>query len=329
MFWLLAVGALAAGCGGEIEEMATAPPSGSPGASSQVPGGPAPVTSPTPPPGGSNVNPAPGPAPSPTVVPPVGDPITPPPVPPAMPPPQVMPPAPTPSPPAPTPAPPTPTPQPPAATPPPPAPLGPPRPKLALLVVGGNVNNLGNGDERLLEILTGLDFTVVLADDNDQIEDAPAAGVVVISQSAAAGTVADEYRTFDSPVLVMNSALFDDMRMTGNGNQAIGTTNAREVEIKMPQHPLAGGLSGRVAISAANTALSWGVPAANAVVVATLAADATRATVFGYEEATTMAQNQRAPARRVGFFAGNALTDRMSPEGVKLFEAAALWAWSR
>ena len=37
--------------------------------------------------------------------------------------------------------------------------------------------------------------------------------------------------------------------------------------------------------------------------------------MFGYEEAVTMAQNQKAPARRVGFFAGNALTDRLSAEG--------------
>ena len=209
------------------------------------------------------------------------------------------------------------------------APAGPPRPKLALLVVGGNVNDVGRGDEKLLEILTALDFTVVLTDDNDDIEDAPDAGLVVISQSADAAAVAGTYRTFAFPVLVMNSALFDDMRMTANGAQNLGTTNAREVEIKTPEHPLAAGLTGRVAIGAANSALSWGVPGPNAVVVATLTDQANRATVFGYEEAVTMAQNQKAPARRVGFFAGNGLTDRLSAEGTKLFQAAAIWAWSR
>jgi hypothetical protein len=220
---------------------------------------------------------------------------------------------------------PNPTPNPPAPT---PAPAGPPRPKLALLVVGGNINDIGRGDERLLDILTALDFTVVLTDDNDDIEDAPDAGLVVISQSADAAAVAGTYRTFASPVLVMNSALFDDMRMTGGG-QSLGTTNAREVEIKSPEHPLAAGLAGRVAIGAANSALSWGVPAQTAVVVATLTDQANRATVFGYEEAATMAQNQKAPARRVGFFAGNGLTDRLSAEGTKLFQAAATWTWSR
>jgi hypothetical protein len=50
--------------------------------------------------------------------------------------------------------------------------------------------------------------------------------------------------------------------------------------------------------------------------------------VFGYEQGVTMAQNQRALARRVGFFAGNALTDRLNADGVKLFQAAANWAWA-
>ena len=84
-----------------------------------------------------------------------------------------------------------------------------------------------------------------------------------------------------------------------------------------------------MAIGAANSALNWGVPGTTAVVVATLTDQANRATVFGYEEAVTMAQNQKAPARRVGFFAGNALTERLSAEGTKLFQAAAIWAWSR
>jgi hypothetical protein len=256
---------------------------------------PAPTPAPTPDPQG--MQPAPTPTPGPQMMPPG-------PNPPVVNPPVVNPP------------------------PPAPAPAGPPRPKLALLVVGGNVNDIGRGDDRLLDILTALDFTVVLTDDNDDIEDAPDAGLVVISQSADAAAVAGTYRGFASPVLVMNSALFDDMRMTAGG-QSLGTTNAREVEIKSPEHPLAAGLTGRVAIGAANSALSWGVPAQSAVVVATLTDQANRATVFGYEEAVTMAQNQKAPARRVGFFAGNGLTDRLSAEGTKLFQAAATWAWSR
>ena len=101
------------------------------------------------------------------------------------------------------------------------------------------------------------------------------------------------------------------------------------MEIRRAEHPLAAGLTGKVAISAANTGLHLGVPAATAVVAATLPADATRATIFGYESGVTMQQNQKAPARRVGFFAGNALTDRLNADGIKLFEAAATWAWSR
>ena len=335
--WLL-VGTLAAGCGsGEIDQEAkrrTPVPTPAPGATpTPAPGNqtppPAPGPTPTPSTGGTPT-PTPGPTP-PQVVPPAPSPT---PTPAPMQPPQVMPPTPSPTPtPTPMPVPPqvmTPTPTPTPAPPPPaPAPAGPPRPKLALLVVGGNVNDIGRGDERLLDVLTALDFTVVLTDDNDDIEDAPDAGLVVISQSADANAVAGTYRTFAFPVLVMNSALFDDMRMTANGAQNLGVTNAREVEIKSPEHPMAGGLSGRVAIGAANSALSWGVPGTNAVVVATLTDQANRATVFGYEEAVVMAQNQKAPARRVGFFAGNALTDRMSAEGTKLFQAAAIWAWSR
>jgi hypothetical protein len=215
------------------------------------------------------------------------------------------------------------TPEPPAA-PPPPAP--PARPKLALLIVG-NINDLDNGDDELADILDDLDFTVVLGDDNDEIEDAPTAGLVVISESADANQIGGEYRNFASPMVVMNSELFADMRMTSDNQNATGTTNSREVEIRKADHPLAAGLTGRVQISSQNTALHWGIPAATAVVVATLPGDNTRATIFSYEQGTTM-QGQRAPAPRVGFFAGDDVTDRLNVDGVKLFEAAATWAWS-
>jgi hypothetical protein len=228
---------------------------------------------------------------------------------------------------------------PPVAPPPgtaPPLPPVPPVPgplqplKLANLVVG-NAVTLAAGDEALLDILEANGFFVTPIDDADQPDQTSTTiDLVVISPSAAANTVAAKYRNIRQAVLVMNFALFDDMRMTGTTAQTnFGSTAGREVAIVAGQevHPLAGGLTGTVAVANANGPLNWGQPAATATAVATLVGNPGRAVIFGYEAATQM-QGQMAPARRVAFFASAAMVERLSPDGEKLLVAAAKWASS-
>ena len=61
------------------------------------------------------------------------------------------------------------------------------RPKLALLISSAATSRSSNRpDEKMADILTALGFVIVVGDENDEIEDAPNAGLVVISQSADA-----------------------------------------------------------------------------------------------------------------------------------------------
>jgi hypothetical protein len=197
-----------------------------------------------------------------------------------------------------------------------------PVPKVASLVLG-NANVLDDTDLELLQILEEKGFFVFRTDDADQPE--PDVTLVVISPSVAPATVAIKYRNVLAPVLVMEVGVFDDMQMTGRGEQmAFGTTAGRQIAIAADQqtHPLAAGLSGTVAVSTGNSPLNWGVPSAAAVVAATLVNTPQRAAIFGYTAGATM-QGLAAPAKRLGFFAG--ATDTLTPDGERLFQAAVDW----
>ncbi len=180
----------------------------------------------------------------------------------------------------------------------------------------------------MFDTLERLGFRVALIDDSEDGRDARNFGLVVISASVVAGLIEDEYLHVRVPVLVMDSDLYEHMRMTNDRNgRDFGTTNARQLEIEDGSHPIAAGLRGRIDVSNRNTRLHWGEPSAEASVIATLVNQARRATIFAYEADANM-EGQRAPHRRVGFFASDQLVDELGPEGEALLEAAVIWTWS-
>ena len=237
-------------------------------------------------------------------------------------PPQAMP-APTPATPQATPPPQAPpSPPPPAAVPPPP-----PRPRTALFVAG-NSANLSAADEKLVDELERLTFMVKTADDNGPVAEADGVGVVVISASSAQNTVAGKFRDTPVPIVVLESYIFGEMGMTGNAQDTdFGANTGTQIAITASGSPLAAGLTGNVAICTANGSIHWGVPGAGAEAVAALANNQQRVAVFAYEKGAAMT-GLAAPARRVGFFASQTVSDRLNDNGLKLFGAAVEWAWS-
>jgi hypothetical protein len=214
----------------------------------------------------------------------------------------------------------------PPATPPP----GTEPPKVISLVVGdGNAES--EGDVAIAQVFEAKGYLVLSVDDSDDPDTGDLA-FVVISPSTVAGTVAAKYRALPTPVIVMNSAVFDDMRMTGTmANTAFGTVNGRAIVMAQGQtaHPLSAGLSGTVNVAGGNAPLNWGVPAATATIIATLPNAAQRATIFGYESGAMM-QGQVAPAKRLGFFASEDLAaNEMSADAELLLQAAGDWAFKR
>jgi hypothetical protein len=199
-----------------------------------------------------------------------------------------------------------------------------------LFVVGNEDFDDEDGDGVVENLLKDLGFDV------DTIEDVDAAdednigdnGLIIVSSSVSAGTLEDEFRGSRVPVLVMDSGVFDDMQMTDEDeSQQEGTEQGRDISIVNDTHPIAAGLKGQILVSNTISALQWGVPGRGATIIATLAADPTKATIFAYDAGAEMV-DRTAPHRRVGFFAAEAITDKLSREGQQLLESAILWTWS-
>jgi len=206
--------------------------------------------------------------------------------------------------------------------PPPPPPIG------SVLLVAGSTT-LGAGDAAVKTRLEGLRYTVVVADDN-QVTAADASGkeVVLVSSTSSSSAIATRLRDVAVPVIVWESALLDDMGMTGATlNTDFGELAGRTtLTIAAPGDPLAAGLTGTPVIHSSAQTLKWGRPAAAAVRVATIAGDATRPTIFRYSTGATLSSGAAAPARRVGFFLHDQSATTQTANGWSLFDAAVTWA---
>ena len=159
--------------------------------------------------------------------------------------------------------------------------------------------------------------------------------LVIISSTSNSNSVGVKFRDVNVPVLTWEVALYDDMEMTGNGNNDSGTGGDNAVNIRRgtpgsqqnPTHPLAGGFSnGSLQISGGNQSLTWGNPNNNADVIAIFSNNQNRATIFSFETGRAMDGGFVAPARRVGFFFTNGTAANINGNGWTLFDAAINWA---
>jgi hypothetical protein len=195
-----------------------------------------------------------------------------------------------------------------------------PPPKMAVLVVANDMMPTA-ADMQLRTSLMGRGLTPRLVDDGAAAD--INAALVVIAASSDSNAVANKYRDVAVPVIVIEPALFDNMGMTGGDD--FGEDNGTQVTIVMAGHPMAAGLTGNVAVLTMTATLSWGAPSAAAQRVASFSGMAGRATIFGYNKGAAMAMGM-APARRVGFFAGEPAAARLTDNGKKLLDAAIDWA---
>ena len=171
----------------------------------------------------------------------------------------------------------------------------------ALLVVGNTT--LNGTDNAIKTRLQNLGLNVVVKSATAAVSaDATGKRVVVISDTVTPTNVNTKFRAVAVPVVTLDAQLFDDMGMCATATTDFGTTaTQKSVTITNAAHPMAAGLSGTVQVTSANTTFGWGKPNANAVKIATLTTDATKATDFGYASGAAM-PGLTAPARRVGFF---------------------------
>jgi hypothetical protein len=201
----------------------------------------------------------------------------------------------------------------------------------AVLLVVGNTS-LTNSDTALVNRLQALGTSVTVVDDNVvQASNSNGKKLVVVSESADSVEVGGTFDSVAVPVIAMEPKIFDDMHMTGpqGWDTNMGTEPGTSVTIVNPQHPLAGGLSGTVAVASSTTTLNWGKPSGSMIGVATIPGLAgNKFGIFAYEKSATMV-GATAPARRVGFFAHAEVPAIFTNAGGTLFAAAAEWALGR
>ena len=199
--------------------------------------------------------------------------------------------------------------------------------KRALLVVG-SASPLSSADGAVKMRLEDLGHIVTLKDAaTSNSADALNQHIVVISSTGASADINTKFRDVTSPVVTWESEVFDDLGLTDTtaGTDFGIASSQTEVTIAGASHPLAAGLSGTVSVNGISGDFGWGLPGAGAHKIATLAGDANKTLVFGYESGATLS-GLTAPARRVGLFMTDDTVDKFNSNGWKLFDAAVNWA---
>jgi gametolysin peptidase M11 len=191
-----------------------------------------------------------------------------------------------------------------------------------------NTTVLSSADNQLRNRLETMGLQVVVKSAASAVSaDANGKALVVISSTVSPASVNTKFRTVAVPVLTWESELYDDLGMTPTTAGNFGTQSGQKSLSITAGHPLAAGLSGTQLVfnepntPSLTTSFNWGKPNANAARVATIPSDSTRFAVFGYLAGASM-PGLVAPARRVGFFAGDTSATSFTANGWALFEAA-------
>jgi hypothetical protein len=197
--------------------------------------------------------------------------------------------------------------------------------KTVLLVVGFLDPMFKPGDTKLRARLMARGFNVKIGDDDLGVDQAMGTNLVIITHSSGP-QVGTKYTMLAEPVIVMEEALFDDLRLTGNAGADHGLTDSTQLTISMAGHPLAAGLTGTITVSPSTQPASWGLPAAAATRVATVQGQNNQIAIFGYTMGAAMAGGTNAPARRVGLFLTEDMAALLTDQAGRLFDAAVDWA---
>jgi hypothetical protein len=216
--------------------------------------------------------------------------------------------------------------------------------KKILLVVGNengtSMRGEGIGDKYLRARLEMQGYTVTIGGDNvpgPQLQMAAAASdLVIVSESVGSAMLQGKLKPVATPILNYEAFIQDEMGLTPPGppgdpglpaNFALGVkANETSIDIVMPNHPLAAGLTGTVAVYRMPRSITWGKVAATAEVVATLPGDRAGVATYVYRKGARLQDGSIAAGLRVGFFLEDDDTtgtaNLMTDDGLRLLDAA-------
>jgi len=197
----------------------------------------------------------------------------------------------------------------------------------SLLFVVGNTT-LNAGDTAVKGHLVSQGYTVTVKPAvSAGIGDAIGKDAVLISSTVNSGDLRDTFRDSPVPVMIWESSLWDDMGMVPATSGSYGTTSGQtQLSILRPDQPPAAALEGQVVATSPSDTFRWGRPhPENALILASLPGDPSKATIFGYDPGVTVSGGFWATSRRLGFFLADNTATKLTPYGWMLFDAAVKW----
>ena len=185
--------------------------------------------------------------------------------------------------------------------------------------------NLEAADQYISDILTqDLNYGITIADDNGITESAASGkDLIILSSSVDHGIMGNTFVNTAVPILLFDKELQDDLGMISTAWGDRGSTTLGAIDIIDPTHPLAGDMEGIVQLFSSAQITHWGVPNANASIIAQKV-NSTSAIYYGYESGAVM-PGLTAPARRVFCFPDKSATAALTSRGKQMISAAIQW----
>jgi hypothetical protein len=163
---------------------------------------------------------------------------------------------------------------------------------------------------------------------------------VLVSESVGSALLQGKLKPVSKPIVSYEAFIQDEMGLTPPGPPgdpglpaqfALGVKAAdTRIDIVMPNHPLAAGLTGTVTVYKMPREVTWGKVAATAEIVATLAGDTTGPCIYVYRKGARLHDASIAAGLRVGFFLEDddktGTANLMTDDGLRLLDAAVRFA---
>ncbi len=209
-----------------------------------------------------------------------------------------------------------------------------------VLNVLGDTNTPSAADSTITSRLGALGFDVVTLDDDVvTTDDAQDVSLVLIQESVSSGAVAGKFKDVSLPVISMEPWAWDDdcyVGIDGGADVDWGASpgNPEHTILIYEENELSAGFVGGTPVNfytgtdTSRNKLNWGVPGEEAIVVATLPDDESKAVYFAYDTGAAMPQGFTAPDKRVALWLQNGVADSTSGDAWKLVYNAIDWCMS-
>lgn len=209
----------------------------------------------------------------------------------------------------------------------PPAPP-PPEPVEGSGVIGfvtKDANNPPAGDITVIQYLESMGHTVeLLGETTSTTADADGKDLIYISSTILSGRVGSRFRDVTVPVVVCESHLQDDMKMSGSGFNSQGGMTT--IDVLAPDHAIMAGLTDNpLTVYATADRAAYGNPSNDATVIAMWGGRTDRRVIYAYEAGANMV-GMAAPARRVAFFFHDKGLMNATEDAKVLLTNAVCWA---